>query len=243
MSDLRPGAKSILEISTVPSPQEAARWAIDPYDANNRYRGTLLLANAPFAGEPVYLKLFEDNAHDADPGVRAAAARALANHGSAEHIPLLVEALRDKDIRVRVEAARGLQRLHSPDAIDPLIAAINPDMEAEPVVRAQAAEALGQYHEFRVVEALIASLDDPNLAVNRATLASLRTLTGQDLGFERGEWVRWYNACNSVFAAGGLYVYPAYHRAKFWYEYLPFVPPPPNEESSTPAGMPLPGVQ
>lgn len=243
VSDLRPGAKSILELSAPPSPREAAEWAIDPYDANNRYRGTLLLANATFAGEDVYLRLFEDNIRDPDPGVRAAAARALANHGSRPHAPLLVAALSDPDIGVRLEAARGLQRLHAPDAVDALAAALDPAREAEPSVRAEAADALGQYPQRRVVEALIAALDDPNLAVNRTTRSSLRTLTGQDLGFDRAEWARWYNRSPATFAAGGLYVYPVYHRDKFWYEYLPFVPPPPNETPSTPAGMPLPGAQ
>lgn len=239
LSELRPGAQSILELSQPPSPQEAAEWAIDPYDANNRYRGTLLLANAPFAGEDVYLRLFEDNIDDADPGVRAAACRALANHGNASHVPLLTGALKDAEIGVRVEAARGLQRVYSVDAIDPLIKALSPAEEPEYAVRAEAACALGQYRETRVAEALIAALDDRHLAVNRATLDSLRVLTGQDLGYERRDWVVWFNETQAPFAMGGVYVYPVFSRSKFWYEHLPFVPPPPNEVAGTPAGMPV----
>lgn len=239
LSELRPGAQSIMELSAPPSPQEAAQWAIDPYDPNNRYRGTLLLANAPFAGEEVYLRLFEDNIDDADPGVRAAACRALANHGNASHMPLLTGALSDAEVGVRFEAARGLQRVYAPEAIDPLIKSLSPATEPEYAVRAEVACALGQYREARVAEALIASLDDPHLAVNRATLDSLRVLTGQDLGYERRDWVVWFNESPTPFAAGGVYVYPVFSRSKFWYEHLPFIPPPPNEVAGTPAGMPV----
>ncbi|RMD65089.1 MAG: hypothetical protein D6824_03150, partial [Planctomycetota bacterium] len=41
-------AQSILTLLPAPpSPAEAAQWAIDPYDADKRQRGVLLLANAP----------------------------------------------------------------------------------------------------------------------------------------------------------------------------------------------------
>src|SRR5262245_43438524 len=164
--ELKPGAKSIFDAFTPPSPAEAAKWAIDPYDADKRYRGTLLLANAPFASDPLYIQLFTDNVKDKDPGVRAAAARGLGTHGGPEHVPLLVERLKDEDPSVRVEAARGLQRLHNPVAIDPLLAVLDKEKEIEPDVRLEAASALGQYAENRVVEQLIRALHDDNLSVN-----------------------------------------------------------------------------
>jgi hypothetical protein len=240
-SDMKPGAKSILEVFAEPAPTDAAKDAIDPYDADKRYRGTLLLANAPFASDPLYIQLFTDNIKDTDPGVRAAAARGLGTHGGPEHVPLLVGRLKDEDPIVRVEAARALQRLHNPVAIDPLLAALDRDKEPEADVRVEAACALGQYAENRVVEQLIRALQDDNLAVNLRTQDSLRTLTGQDFGLDIAAWQAWYNSTHDLFAARSVYVYPVFYRPKHWYEHLPFVPGPPVEPQGTPAGM-VPGV-
>jgi hypothetical protein len=244
--NMRPGSESVLDLFAEPSPAEAAADAVDRYDSDKRYRGTLRLGMASFASEPVYMRLFIDNMKDQDATVRTAATRAVANHGGPEHVPLLVGALKDEDTLVRLEAARGLQRIYNPVAIDPLLGAIkgpeNPEdfsSEDEVAIRAEAAHALGQYKEPKVVQALIAELQDENLAVNRNTLESLRTLTGQDFGFDKRGWLEWYEGSKDVFAAGKPYVYPIYRRSKSWYEYLPFVPPPPNEEPATPAGMPI----
>lgn len=236
--DMKPGATSIFQAFKEPSPAEAAAWSIDRYDANNRYRGTLLLAGASFAGEPVYMELFRDNVDDVDPGVRAAAARAIALHGQPEDAKYLIERLKDPEADVRVEAARGLQRLHNPEAIDPLLEALDAEKESEDRVRIEAALALGQYAENKVVEQLITALADPNLAVNRNTLLSLRVLTGQDLGYEQKAWLVWFKETPDIFAARGGYLYPAFSRDKNWWEYFPFVPPPPNEPSSVPVGLP-----
>jgi hypothetical protein len=241
--DAEPGAESILQAFRAPRPSEAVVWAIDPYDPSNRYRGTLLLAGAPFADEPPYLALFVDNASDPDSSVREAAIRGLANHGGPEHVPLVAERLLDDpEPRVRVEAARALQRIHSPAAVDALLAAIELSPRAEPrqpdpAVRAEAARALGQYPQNRVVDRLILSLVDPSLLVNTATLHSLRTLTGQDFGFDRPAWVAWHRrAGQGAFAAGSVYLYPAFRRERRWMEYIPFFPQPPNEVPGTPAG-------
>lgn len=235
--ELKPGAKSILEIFQEPTVTDAAVWSIDPYDPDKRYRGTLLLANAPFGNEPVYIRMFADNARDEDPGVRAAATRGLANHGTSEHIPIILERLRDTDTLVRVEAARALQRLHSPAAVGPLLASLDVETEPEVEVRSEVADALGQYAENRVVDRLIQAFEDENLSVNRTTLKSLKTLTGQDFGFDRALWSDWNKSSTVTFAARGVYMYPVFSRGKSWYEYVPFVPPPPNESPSTPAGL------
>lgn len=239
--DMKPGAKSVLEAFAPPSPADAARWAVDPFDPDKRYRGTLMLANAPFAGEPVYIQLFVDNAKDTDPGVRAAASRGLGTHGSPEHAPLLIERLADEDPMVRTEAARALQRIHNPIAVEPLIARLDAEKELEPGVRMEAASALGQYPENRVVEQLIKALADENLGVNRNAQSSLRTLTGQDFGIDRALWVSWYSSNQNLFAARSVYVYPVFSRGKKWWEHIPFMPGPPNEQAGVPVGM-VPGT-
>jgi hypothetical protein len=250
-ANLKPGAESIFEAVQVgPTPGELAAMAVDPYDANNRCVGTLGLAGESWASAPVYIKLFEDNLRDPDPSVRAAAARGLGDHGEPQHAPELAAALGDRDVIVRLEAARALQRIHNPAAIDALIdASRDPDTvgpraasEREAAVRTEAAIALAQYAAPRVLQALMTGLDDSELSVNQACRDSLRTLTGQDFGFDRTAWVDWYErteqAGGDLFAGRGEYRYPAFHRPTRWYEYLPLVPPPPNEASAPPAGMP-----
>ena len=249
------GARSLLQLAQPTSPIEAANMAIDPWDADARAKGTMLLANGYFGGEPPYRALYLDRTGDTDPNVRAAALRGLALHGQPEDVPVIIDLLDDQNARVRLEAARTLQRVHNPEAVDALIVHTrlpilptsptgtspgSPGLpgEAEPIVRAEAANALGQYAEPRVIVPLISALDDRFLSVNEAARASLITLTGQDFGLDRKAWFAWYDQTKTPFAGRTAYVYPAFSRDKFFWEYIPFVPGPPNETASTPAGFP-----
>lgn len=243
----RPPSDSIIDYLAGPSPLYAAQLATDAYDADKRYRGTLLLAGASFAKEEVYLELFRAYTKDEDSAVRGAAARALANLGTAQDATHLIPLLDDEDAIVRREAARGLQRLYNVAAISPLIVKLTPQGEAgvlveeDAQVRAEAAVALGQYATPAVIEALITSLDDPQLAVNRGSLASLRTLTGQDLGYSRTAWTLWLREQAAPLHGQSVFVYPGYQRPKRWIEFIPFVPQAPYEPSGVPTGYPLPG--
>jgi len=233
-----PGAKSILQIATGPTPTQAVAWALDEYDPNNRYRGTMYLATQPWGGGPEYLQLYVDAIQDDDAGVRSAGVRGLALHGGPEHVPLIIKTLTDEDRIVRIDSARALQRIHAPIAVEPLLKAIQVDLEDSIQVRAEAADALGQYAQPRVVDALIASLSDTNLAVNAATRKSLRTLTGQDFELDTSAWVNWARGRDDLFAARSEYIYPAFWRERKIIEYLPFVGKPPIEEASIPVGFP-----
>jgi hypothetical protein len=224
------------------TPAQAAEMATDPYSPERRYEGTTLLSNAPFGGQPVYLELYLDAIEDEDPGVRAAGVRALGRHGEPEHVPQIIALLEDTDRYVRFEAARALQRVHSPEVVPVLLNVIQEEREPDADVRVAAAEALGQYPESRVVQGLIAALADRRLAVNHAVRRSLITLTGQDFGVDRAAWLGWVDETQNLFAGQQPYVYPAFSRDKRPYEYLPFVPAPPNETGSTPVGLdPTPG--
>ena len=240
--DVQPGTTGLLQVFAEPSISQAAEWAIDKYDADKRYRGTMILANKPFAGEELYIKLFIDNASDPDSGVRTAATRALGNHGGPEHVPVILKSLQDPDKLVRLEAARALQRVHNPIAIDPLIKECDDRKEIDSEVRAEAADALGQYAEPRVLASLQKSMADSNLSVNYSALRSLRTLTGQDFGLDRLAWRLWLDQSGDPFKARLAYTYPVFRRDKTTLEYVPFVPGPPNEpEGATPAGLPQGG--
>jgi HEAT repeat protein len=232
------GAEGLLDVMFQPTtPEDAVEDALDDFDPDRRYRGTAQLANAPWAGEEAYLRLYEDAAVDPDAGVREVAARALGIHGTPEHVPLLVTLLEDEEWLVRREAARSLQRLHGEEAIVPLMERVDIEIESVAAVRAEAAHALGQFPEERVVQALIKALQDPSLAVNHNTVLALEFLTGQNLGYEPADWLAWLDETDRPFVAGRVYTYPGFERDKMWYEYLPFLPPPPYEAESIPVGL------
>lgn len=235
---------SIFAMIAPPTPAEAARWAVDPYDANKRMAGLNLLANAPFGGDDVYVKVYRmalgappADKPDEDLGVRAVAARALALHGQPSDVPLVLPLMSSTDRRVRAEAARTLQRLHNPVAVPALLDATRLTKEDDVDVRAEACAALGQYAEQRVLQALIGALSDDSLVVNRAASKSLSTLTGQDFGDEPRDWLKWLDTTRTPFAQRREYIYPYFERDKFWYEWIPLIPQPPNEQPGSPVGM------
>jgi HEAT repeat protein len=234
---VRRGAPSILAAFEPPSPEAAARMATDEFDANARYQGIQLLSTATFAGEPLYVDLFRRSTQDADPGVRAVAARALGTNGQASDALTLAPLLKDKDPTVRLEAARGLQRLHNPGVVPALMDSLSLAKEEDERVRREAALALAQYREPRVIDALITSLDDESVAVNFGVRDALRMLTGQDLGLARRDWQAWYRATETPFAAATGYTFPVFNREKRIWEYVPFVPQPANETPALPAGL------
>jgi hypothetical protein len=222
------------------SPQEAAQWASDPYDADKRARGTTMLANAPFGGADAYLELYRKYVTDESSAVRAAAASGLAMHGSPGDVPLVLPLLKDEEKQVRLAAVRALQRLYNPAAIPALIETVDAKKETEPDVRAAAASAMGQYADPKVLDALIATLVDDNFQVSYCAYESLRTLTGNDgLPDERKPWVNWVSGNKEPFAKQRPYYYPVFQRDHVWTDYVPFVGGPvPNEQPAQPAGAP-----
>jgi len=231
------GAKSVLSVFQPPKPEDAVALALDKYDADKRYRGTAMLANAPFGGERPYLALFREAIEDQDAGVRQVGVRALGIHGEPEDVPAIVNRLTDDEWLVRMEAARALQRLHNPDAVTALTERTSIDNELQAAVRAEAVNALGQYRQARVIQTLITALGDPSLAVNHSAISSLEVLTGQNLGFEPAAWFEWIDQADDPFQAGRVYTYPGFNRSKLWYEYIPFFGRPPNEADSVPVGL------
>ena len=219
------------------NPAELAR---DPYDPDARYRGTVRLTVELIEPDDRILDIFRINLRDDDASVRAAAARGLATHGVAADGALLAEALDDPEPIVRRAAAMGLQRIHEPEATDRLLELIVPTIEPDQNVRVEAALALGQYPQSDVVVGLLASLrseTEQSLGVHAAVVRSLELLTGQDYGLDFIAWQRWIDENPRWFADQREYTYPVFSRSRAWYEYLPWLPLPPNEEPSTPVGL------
>lgn len=232
---------SLLSLFAPPEPARAAAWAIDDLNADNRYRGTIILANASYAGEDVYLELFRDNMNrDKEPYaiVRAAAVRGLAHHGLPSDAERLLDALENDDsLAVRTEVVRALQRIHSPEAVGPLIRLLRDRESQQSQIRAEAANALAQYPEGRVFDALVLALGDDSLLVNQAALGSLEILTGVSHGESARAWFDWRDQTEAIFANRTPYLFPVFERGRKYYEWFPLVPDPPNETASTPVGF------
>lgn len=233
------GGESILSIISGPTPQEAAEWAVDPFDSDKRARGLLLLANAPWGGEPVYVDLYRAALNDGDNGVRAIAVKSLALHGEPSDVPAIVEQTTSENLLLRRGSTRALQRLHNPEfAVPALLERVDLANEKDPQVRTEAASALGQYAETRVFDALVAALDDRDLAVNMAARESLETLTGTDHEIDARAWLAWKEETGDLFANQQTYMYPVFERDQRWYEWILPGFDPPNETSAPPVGMP-----
>ena len=227
--------ESLKPIST----PQAGRMMVDPYDPDNRRRGTVLIANSPFGGAEAYLSLYRDRVrYESDPLVKAASLTALGRYGNPDDAPLIAEALADAQFPVRWEAAKALQRLHDPQVVRELLRVLANPSE-QPDIRVASAGALGQYPQDRVFQGLVAGLDAPELAVNVACQQSLKTLTGRDLGLDSTLWLRWYNATKEPFADRQEYSYPTYHRRESWIEKLAFWSRPVFEQPGPPAGLRL----
>ena len=222
-----------------PSPTEAVVWTTDT-DPDLRRRGVLLLGNAVFGGEEPYVRLYRDYAvNERNQLVKAAAIRALARHGEVADARIIAAQLTDENRQVRWEAARGLQRLHEPSVVPDLLERLrDPDEDVQ--VRVAAATALGQYGSDRAFQGLVGALEAPELAVNHAAAASLRQLTGRDIGIDPTAWLRWYRDAAGDpqrLAGAGSFRYPTYQRDPGFFEQLAFWNPPVREFPGPPVGL------
>lgn len=217
-----------------PSPTQASAWMFHR-DPERRRTGIALISNAYFGGEEPYLKVYREAVTDADPMVRAASARALGMHGQPEDAPLLATVLKDSSNLARWEAAKGLQRLHNPAVVGALIESATSDEDLD--VRMASANALGQYRQRRVIEALIRALDDRSVGVALHALRSLRILTGEQFNSDPVVWLEWSRQVDDPFANGRTYTYPVYTRSNTFLEKVLPVGKPVFEEPGVPVGL------
>lgn len=221
-----------------PTPIQAAEWALDPYDAENRRRGTTLLQDAPWGGSEVYVRLYRERVEsETDPQVLAISLRALGRWGEPSDALLIARRLEDRSKQVRWEAAKALQRLHNPAVVESLARRVVDDDEAEDV-RAAAAIALGQYPTDRSFQALAVALDARSLSVNEAAEWSLNLLTDERFGLDRRAWVAWYRHATRPFADEREFLYPVYRRKLDLLDYLIFWDLPQWESPGIPVGLP-----
>lgn len=233
----------ISRVFDVPTPGQAARWALDQHDPDRRREGLVLLSNSTFGGAEVYLNLYRDYVeNDSDPLVKSAAIAALARHGMPRDALLIApwtDPAVSTSVTIRWAAVKGLQRLHNPDVVSVLVG-VAIDQQEQSEVRGAACIAMGQYPEDRVVQALITSLDARELSVNADAAESLFLLTGQSFGMDHTAWRTWYVAAQQAgdpFAGRGTYRYPTYSRDASWWESIAFWLDEQYEPSLRPIGM------
>lgn len=215
-----PGDDSILPFTTR-KPIDAAGDLFNVYDPDIRRRAINDLSGAPFGGEDTYVKSYRLLSEDPDPTVRAAAIRALGNHGSIEDVKtVFIPNLEYNDRIVRWEAARALQRYHHPDAIEPLLRQVRDDDDTD--VRVAGIFALGQYPDSSVVQTLIGLLNADDYAVVSQSVKTLRLLTGQQFGDDARVWLAWSKNKTNLFEARRDYFYKDYSRPRTFTEKLAF---------------------
>lgn len=107
----------------------------------------------------------------------------------------------ETDWRLRAAAAGALGRAKSPGSLEALVGATR---DADPLVRARAAAALGDLGDRRAAGRLIellessrASGDPGDAAVVRDSGASLRALTGEAIGDDPRAWREWQARASS----------------------------------------------
>ncbi len=237
--NMRQQMKDMLGDSLMPpTPTEAARMAVNMYDADARRQGIALLSASSFGGEPQYVNMYRILVDDPDPTVRAVILKALGQHGSVEDAPILVRHLSDprQPAFVRWEAAKALQLIHNPSAVSALVAALRSD--EDPAVRRAAADALGQYPQPNVFQALVGALDDSNFGVTLAAHKSLQTLTGQHFDSDGSQWLSWSEANRGQwFANQQPYTIEPYVKPPGMVDRMKFWEKRPEPEPLTPTGL------
>ncbi|MBI1337732.1 MAG: hypothetical protein GC164_12325 [Phycisphaera sp.] len=177
---------------TPTSVEQAEQNALDPHDPDARRKAVATLSAESDGGNERYLAIYRQLVNDDDETVRAAAIRALGLYGQVSDVELILPHLTEDQPNARWESAVALQRIHSDTAIDPLTQTLQNDDRSD--VRQAAAIALGQYPQPAAYNALVSALIDTDFGVVRAARQSLELLTGQDLGYDPSDWVKWSDA-------------------------------------------------
>lgn len=121
-----------------------------------------------------------------DPLLRAEIVRTLRKYPSPEALNVAQGALKDSDADVRVAACEALGEMGGQEAVTRLSEALRSDVDAD--VRMAAARALGQTRDPASVAALGTALEDKDPAMQYRAMASLRNVSGKDLGNDVRVW-------------------------------------------------------
>lgn len=139
---------------------------------------------------------------DADPMVRAAAVRGLADMQGEGVVETLAEVVGgDKSEFVRRDAIAALARRSPPEGAAAIIAALKGDPSID--VRIEAAAALRLFRDLAAAQALAEEVEDSNIAIAFRAWEGLRYMTGQDLPRQRQPWADFLVSTAEPFALYG----------------------------------------
>ena len=125
-------------------------------------------------------------AKEQDPLLRAEIVRTMRKFPTPETLAAAQGALQDSETDVRVAACEALGRMGGAPAVTSLSETLRGDVDAD--VRLAAARALGDTRDPGAVVALGTALEDKDPAMQYRAVASLKTVTGKDLGNDVRPW-------------------------------------------------------
>ena len=124
-----------------------------------------------------------------DPRVRCSILTTAADYETAAATAICKGALQDPDERVRLEACRVWSKRGGDEAVDLLATRFRTDQELD--VRLQALRMLGDLKDKDAIPVLARALEDGDPAVQYRAVASLKQVSGRDLGNDVNAWRDW----------------------------------------------------
>jgi len=124
-----------------------------------------------------------------DPRVRCSILTTAADYETAAATAICKGALEDPDERVRTEACRVWSKRGGDEAVELLATRFRTDPELD--VRLQALRMLGELKDKGAIPVLARALEDGDPAVQYRAVASLKQVSGRDLGNDVNAWREW----------------------------------------------------
>jgi len=124
-----------------------------------------------------------------DPRVRCSILTTAAEYDTAAATAICKGALEDPDERVRTEACRVWSTRGGDEAVNLLATRFRTDQELD--VRLQALRMLGELKDKDAIPVLAKALEDGDPAVQYRAVASLKAVSGRDLGNDVNVWREW----------------------------------------------------
>lgn len=140
--------------------------------------------NVPESFPIVMAALEDENAY-----VRKEAAYALGNLGNPAAVPRLLGCLKDPNHLVRCDTAESLGKLADPTTIPSLKPLLADNSEA---VQLRTAEAMALMKDYSGMDKLITFTGSPKPLYRYHARAALVKISGQDHGYDRNAWSRWW---------------------------------------------------
>lgn len=125
--------------------------------------------------------------HDASPHMRGQAVRAAGRASVPEALEVIKTGMKDDHFKVRMIACTALASRSEPEATRLLAECVSSDTSKD--VRLAAIQSLGSHRGSQATDALKLALEESDLAYRHASIASLRQITGRDVGSEPEAWV------------------------------------------------------